>query len=85
MSDAPVDPKYRAQLTAVARTIDEFLNGAERPKRIGFAVIMFELGAIEGGRINYMSNAERADMLTAVREWLARAEGRAHDPPSSRQ
>jgi hypothetical protein len=26
--------------------------------------------------VNYVSNAQRPDMLVAVKEWLARAEGR---------
>lgn len=60
----------------MARTIDGILNGEQRPRRLGFALFVFEFGKVEGGRVNYVSNADRPDMLVAVREWLARAEGR---------
>lgn len=60
----------------IARDIDATLNGDDRPKKIGFAVFVFEFGKTDGGRVNYVSNATRPDMLVAVREWLARAEGR---------
>lgn len=61
----------------IARTLDVTLNGpSAKPKRIGFALFVFEFGKVSGGRVNYVSNADRADMLTAVKEWLARAEGR---------
>ncbi len=60
----------------IARTIDRILNGDRRPKQFGFALFIFEFGKTEGGRVNYVSNADRPDMLVAVREWLARAEGR---------
>ena len=60
----------------IAQALDAMLNGDERPKRIGFAFFTFEFGKTKGGRVNYVSNAGREDMLVAVREWLARAEGR---------
>lgn len=60
----------------MARTIDGILNGEKRPRRLGFALFVFEFGKVEGRRVNYVSNADRPDMLVAVREWLARAEGR---------
>ena len=60
----------------IARVLDAAFNGDERPRRIGFALLVFEFGKTEGGRVNYVSNADRDDMLVAVREWLARAEGR---------
>lgn len=65
---------------AVARGLDDIFNGEARPKRIGFAMFVFEFGRTAGGQVNYVSNASREDMLTAVREWLARAEGRVIDP-----
>lgn len=79
MPQAPIQPQYREMMNALASGIDEALNGKARPKKIGFALFMFEFDKIEAGRVNYISNAERADMMTAVREWLARAEGRVTD------
>lgn len=76
MADAPVQQQYREMLNGLAEGIDDVLNGEVRPKKIGFALFMFEFGHIEANRVNYISNAGREDMLVAVREWLARAEGR---------
>ncbi len=80
MSDAPIQARYREMLNGLAGGIDDVLNGKDRdpgePKRVGFALFMFEFGNIEANRVNYISNADRSEMLTAVREWLARAEGR---------
>ena len=60
----------------MAKGLDLAFNGDERPRTTGFALFWFEFGQTENGRVNYVSNASRADMLVAVREWLARAEGR---------
>lgn len=64
---------------ALAKGLDDILNGKGRPRRYGFALFTFEFGKTEGGRVNYVSNADREEMLVAVREWLARAEGRVVD------
>ena len=66
----------RIALQVLAETTDDFLNGKQRPRRIGFAIFVFEFNKTDGGRVNYVSNADRDEMLVAVREWLARAEGR---------
>ena len=65
----------------MARALDAVFNGEAKgeARQTGFALFWFEFGKIEGGRVNYVSNADRADMLTAVKEWLARAEGRIQE------
>lgn len=76
----PVQEEYRQMLNDLARGIDAVLNGSERPKQLGFCLLMFEFGITGGsGRVNYISNANRRDMIVAVKEWLARAEARAAD------
>lgn len=88
----PIDPKFHAMMNATATGLDEIFNGPAPPppqvrrKTVGFALFVFEFGKVEGGRVNYISNAERADMIVAVKEWLARAEGRVPaDIPATRQ
>lgn len=66
----------RQDLQAIAVTLDKHLNGSEGERQFGFAVFVFEFGKTEGGRINYISNAARPEMIVAVKEWLARVEGR---------
>lgn len=75
----PIEPQYRDMMNALATGINEVLGG------LGFALLMFEHGNVEGGRVNYISNSNREDMISAMREWLARAEGRAHDAPGEIQ
>jgi hypothetical protein len=75
--------EYRAQMRAVAETLDEFLNGKNTPKhkrQTGFCVLMFPFGDPTGNphrdRINYISNANRQDMIIAMKELISRFEGR---------
>lgn len=78
---APIQKRYREMMNALAEGIDQILNGKGKPepKKVGFVLLMFEFGQTEGGRVNYISNADRADMIAAMHEWLARAESRYDD------
>lgn len=77
-TQGPIEETYKAQMTALARVIDEFLNGdvTKSERKTGFCILMFPFGDREESRINYISNAERKDMLTAMKELIARFEGR---------
>ena len=78
LGDAPVDEQYHAQMTAIMQTLDELLNGPKGPgyvKRNGIVIMMFPFENFDG-RCNYMSNgADRADIVTLMREMIARFEG----------
>ena len=52
---------------------------------MGFVVLVAEFGRIEGGRVNYISNGERDDMVAMLREYLARLEGRVAETPETPQ
>jgi hypothetical protein len=73
----PIDPSRREKLNRLASHLDHYWNGERvgADKTIGFAVFIFEFGKVEGARIDYVSNADRADMIKSVKEWLARVEG----------
>jgi hypothetical protein len=73
----PIEPQYFAKMNDIGKTLDRLLNGDERPRHTGFVLLMFEFGADK--RMNYLSNAERADMLSALKELVANFEGRAVD------
>jgi hypothetical protein len=85
----PIDPEYKVKMNQLAKAIDEFWNGkhtgAER--KIGFCILMFPFGANEPSkdRINYISNAERSDMITALKELIARFEGRDFEASDTKQ
>lgn len=85
MTHDPIQAAYRARMNALAEVLDETFNGKTRPRRVGFALLVFEFGKTKGGRVNYISNADRSEMITAMREYLARAEGRVVDAPETRQ
>ena len=76
---APIEPKFREQMNVIANLLDDSLNGDTRPRTVGFLLLMFDFGNPDGGRMNYISNAQRADMLCAMKEFIAHAEGRAID------
>lgn len=71
-------------MNVVAESLDLAFNGPPPPapqtweKRWGFVLLTAEFGAIEGGRVNYISNGERDDMVVMLREILARFEGQPY-------
>lgn len=62
-------------MQGLAAGIDELLNQQRRPKRNGFVLLVFPFGAEEGKRCNYVSNAERKDIISLLKEMTARFEG----------
>lgn len=87
-SHGPIQAEQLLKMQAIAEVLDKTFNGPalinvngkkiERPKTWGFTLLVFEFGSPEDGRMNYISNAEREDMLTAMKEFIANAEGRLH-------
>lgn len=75
--DAPNEQRYRDQMIAIMKTLDEFVNpGQKAPnKKTAVVVMMFDYG--DGpGRCNYISNGvSRKDMVTLLKEQAARFEG----------
>ena len=70
-------------MNALAQGIDEALNGKRKPgkpPKDGFILLVAEFGQITDGRVNYISNGQRADMIAMMREYLARVEGRYQEP-----
>jgi hypothetical protein len=76
LGDAPIEPDFVEQMNNLAGFIDQFFNGDLRGKdrKVGFCLMLFNFddGA---GRANYISNANRADVVTLLKEQLARFEG----------
>jgi hypothetical protein len=75
-----IDPRALAELQAIASAIDAELNKGVKPPRVGFILLAFPFNR-DDSRITYISNAERADVITALRELVARFEGRMIDHP----
>lgn len=67
-------------LQGIMRALDETLHEVHG-ERIGVTLFVFELGKEGGTNVVYTSNAERADMIAAVKAWLSRVEvGMTDDP-----
>jgi hypothetical protein len=79
LGDAPIEPKFVSMMNALAKGVDEILNGDEQPKVNGFILMVFPFND-HGGRCNYISNANRKDVTVMLKEQLARFEGQ----PNSR-
>lgn len=73
---APIDDRYQAAMTRVAEALDRQFNPVVGQRKVGFVLLISEFGKIEGGRVNYISNGDRADMIAMMKEYIARAEGR---------
>lgn len=77
LGDAPIDPEYHAMMNTIAGMLDEYFNGTDRGKarQTGFVLLVFPFGEKEG-RCNYISNgADRRDVVTLMREQIARFQG----------
>jgi hypothetical protein len=75
LGDAPIDPKFREVMNDLAADLDTLFNpglkGAER--MAGFVLLVFPLEGCEG-LVNYISNTDRAEVVTMLREQLERFE-----------
>jgi hypothetical protein len=77
LGDAPIDPELHKLMNALAHGIDELLNGKPpTTKTNGFILMVFPFEGHEG-RCNYISNAHREDVVTMLKEQVARFEGQA--------
>lgn len=71
-------------LRALGRRIDAFLNPLKAMtghQTTGFCLLMFDFG--KTGRMNYLSNADRGDMLKALKELIANIEAHTTQEPQS--
>ena len=82
-----IQPDAHGPMNKLARDIDRGLNGKAKgaDKRYGFILLVAEFGKIEGGRVNYISNGQRPDMIAMLKEYLARCEGRVAPDVSTKQ
>lgn len=65
-------------MQAIAKGLDDILNGEARPRKNGFVVLVFPFDQHEGARTNYVSNCDRSDIVAALKEVTARFEGQPH-------
>jgi hypothetical protein len=70
----PLDPRVAETAKRIGRLI-----GDQLPSGMGFALLMFDLEGGGANRMNYICNAQREDMIKALKELIANfeSEGRA--------
>ncbi len=80
-TEKPIEQEYEDNMRELARLIDFIFNAALQGEHrtTGWALLVFPFGDGDNRRTNYISNAERKDMLLAMKEFIARAEGRLKD------
>lgn len=77
LGDAPIEPAYRDHMNAVAKGLDAIFNGdtTGKDRKTGFVLLVFPFNSHDG-RCNYISNgADRRDIVTMLKEQIARFEG----------
>jgi hypothetical protein len=74
LGDVPIEAEYSAKMKFLERNIDRFFNGGLQGKdrKIGFCLMVYMTDQAE--RANYVSNAERAEIVVALKAQLARLE-----------
>lgn len=77
--EGPIQEHLRDEANAIAQALDQVLNGDERPKKVGFMLLMFDFDGPKSDRINYIANCERRDAINSLKEFIARAEGHISD------
>ena len=77
LGDAPIEAEYVEKMNALAHAINELFNGDAKgdARKTGFVLMVFPFGD-HSGRCNYISNgADRTDVVTLMKEMIARFEG----------
>lgn len=76
LGSGPIENEHRAMMRDLADSIDDLFNRGVKPKRVGFILMLFPFdGNI--GRCNYISNAERKDVITLLKEQVKYFEGQS--------
>lgn len=73
-SDDHIGAEYHAMMNALAYSLDDIFNGDAEPKKVAFVLLVTEFGEM-AGRVNYISNGDRKDVVTMLKEITARFEG----------
>jgi len=77
LDDIEKQRKTEEFMKILGLSIEEVIN--QTVGEMGFALLVFDFG--RPGVSNYISNAERGDMVTALRECADRLEGGMDIPP----
>jgi len=74
MSEEPIEKRYTEVMNGVAKALDELFNPSGNSST-GFVLLCYKHGNIEEGRINYISNSQRGDVIEAMESFILQAKG----------
>jgi hypothetical protein len=74
IGDGPIEAVFADKMNALAHAVDELFNFDKNDRKVGFILMVFPFGH-EDHRCNYISNADRKDVVVLLKEQLARLEG----------
>jgi hypothetical protein len=72
-----MEKKYQQRMNEVGELLSEIFNGA------AFILMVTDFDT-DVGVMNYISNADRGDVIAALKEFIATQEGRAAAPSSTK-
>lgn len=83
--DGRIEPKFRLEMNVMASFIDGTFNGEARgeDRKVGFVLLVYNFG--DSSRCNYVSNSNREDVITLMKEFIARNEGRMPEVSGEKQ
>jgi hypothetical protein len=76
LGSGPIEQAYIDKMNVLALVLDEMFNEDLDHKEIGFILMVFPFED-RPGRCNYISNADRKDVVTLLKEQLAYFEGQS--------
>jgi hypothetical protein len=65
--DDKISDRYKREMNDLARALDDVFNGSVRPKKVCFVLLVTEFENM-AGRVNYIANGERKDIVTMLKE-----------------
>lgn len=69
MPDDPIPEDLLGVMNEIARILDGAITG-QAGRSMGFMLMVFDFG--EGGRMSYISNAQREDIILALEEFITK-------------
>jgi hypothetical protein len=80
----PIQPDLTKIMNEIGRRIG---SAIKEHGNYGFALFVFTMDVNDygHGNLNYISNANREDMIVALKEFIARQEGRYQEPQATGQ
>jgi hypothetical protein len=77
----PIEAEFHAVMNGLAMAIDELFNGQAKghDRKVSFVLLTAKFGEIDAGRVNYISNGNRIDIIQMMKEITARFEAQGKD------